>query len=118
MLPSRNAADDYRPPEVSILTRPESRMLPASPNRKSGKLKFQSSPGLKAGCYFSAVRTPSGRGLFELSHSPQAGCCDSRRHSHADPSNLFHPPPADEPAFFNTHPPPKPHATVGHRTLK
>ncbi len=38
--------------EVSILTRPESRMLRVNNKRAIGSCRFQSSPGPKAGCYF------------------------------------------------------------------
>ncbi len=37
--------------QVSILTRPEGRVLPGAANRVMACYKFQSSPGPKAGCY-------------------------------------------------------------------
>ncbi len=40
------------PCQVSILTRPESRMLQREGVTFFGGSKFQSSPGPKAGCYF------------------------------------------------------------------
>ena len=84
---------------VSILTRPEGRVLPAAPRHRSSapfcfnphparrpgatasamasppqSARFQSSPGPKAGCY-PRIRRPVGNlKLFQSSPGPKAGC--------------------------------------------
>ena len=60
---------------VSILTRPEGRVLPSMPSSLvRSAARFQSSPGPKAGCYrwgcaLTALRLP-----FQSSPGPKAGC--------------------------------------------
>ncbi len=63
---------------VSILTRPESRMLHCFLMEKEQPNRFQSSPGPKAGCYVSVQSTISAQQRFQSSPGPKAGCYRGR----------------------------------------
>ena len=77
----RPGATDYpiaiRPQggRVSILTRPEGRVLRAGKSKyPSGRAAFQSSPGPKAGCYCGSRSAGGYQLLFQSSPGPKAGC--------------------------------------------
>ncbi len=75
MLRRRGAQYRQNPTEVSILTRPESRMLPEEDRRQVEDILFQSSPGPKAGCYHTSLRSQHRSPLwFQSSPGPKAGC--------------------------------------------
>ncbi len=59
---------------VSILTRPEGRVLPVRQPRASREIWFQSSPDPKAGCYTPSIHTMDDYLLFQSSPDPKAGC--------------------------------------------
>ncbi len=81
---------------VSILTRPEGRMLFASIPSLGGLPQFQSSPGPKAGCYEQVNRFSSTAPTFQSSPGPKAGCYLLRSHR-SEGCLSFNPHPARRP---------------------
>ena len=69
------SSQPHRAATVSILNRPEGRLLPDGRNEDSMNNSFQSSTAPKDGCYFSACAasfTPSA--MFQSSTAPKDGC--------------------------------------------
>ena len=93
---------------VSILTRPEGRMLRAERSKLRSSSPFQSSPGPKAGCYPGhQIIWPVRVCEFQSSPGPKAGC-------YTTPGGHT----ADSPGF-NPHPARRPDATaVWHRSAR
>ena len=61
--------------DVSILTRPEGRVLPPGCGPFCGGcVTFQSSPGPKAGCYKTFEWPSQAAAEFQSSPGPKAGC--------------------------------------------
>ena len=67
---------------VSILTRPEGRVLLTISQEINGAITFQSSPGPKAGCSPAPDAHYSGHQKFQSSPGPKAGCSRRRMRVH------------------------------------
>ena len=88
---------------VSILTRPEGRvLLAATATTAAPCLVFQSSPGPKAGCSVLCHGTEFTISVFQSSPGPKAGCSSSSIAAWRRRSSSFNPHPARRPGAPDT----------------